>query len=104
MSDLSTEFNEMKARFDPEAAGDLEAIFGYNIGGEQWHVKVANGECEIEQGPHEDADVTLTMEPDTFRDIMKGEKDGMQAFMAGELQADGDMMLAPQLEQIFPTG
>jgi len=34
---------------------------------------------------------------------MDGSTDGMQAFMAGQLRAEGDMMLATKLGEIFPN-
>ena len=35
--------------------------------------------------------------------IMTGEVDGMQAFMMGKLRAEGDMMLATKLSELFPN-
>lgn len=99
---LASKFDEMKARFDSEAAGDLSAVFQYDIDGNHWSVSIDNGECTIAEGEHEDADVTLTLDEETFAGILSGEIDGMQAFMAGDVKADGNIMLAPQIEQIFP--
>ena len=35
--------------------------------------------------------------------VISGETDGMQAFMAGKLRAEGDMMLALKLSELFPA-
>lgn len=99
---LASKFDEMKARFDANAAGDLSAVFQYDIDGSLWSVSIEDGECVIKEGQHDDADVTLTLNEETFLGILSGETDGMQAFMAGDVQADGNIMLAPQIEQIFP--
>ncbi|HCI03190.1 MAG TPA: SCP-2 family sterol carrier protein, partial [Oceanospirillaceae bacterium] len=38
---------------------------------------------------------------DTLKAIVSGELDGMQAFMTGRLQAEGDVMLGTQIGQLF---
>jgi len=47
--------------------------------------------------------VTLVMDGDTLAGIVSGETDGMQAFMGGKLRAEGDMMLAMKLSELFPS-
>ncbi len=42
------------------------------------------------------------MDTDTLAGIASGETDGMQAFMGGKLRAEGDMMLATRLGDLFP--
>ena len=44
------------------------------------------------------------MDLDTMAAVMSGELDGMQAFMSGDIQATGDIMLATRLADIFPIG
>jgi putative sterol carrier protein len=41
------------------------------------------------------------MKTDTLNGIVSGETDGMQAFMDGQLRAEGDMMLATKLGELF---
>ena len=43
------------------------------------------------------------MDAETLAEVMSGETDGMQAFMAGRIKATGNMMLATQLATIFPV-
>ena len=38
-----------------------------------------------------------------MKGIVDGSTDGMQAFMGGKLRAEGDMMLAMKLSELFPA-
>ncbi|MFW2542033.1 SCP2 sterol-binding domain-containing protein [Primorskyibacter sp. 2E107] len=49
----------------------------------------------------EDADVTLTAEPETFQQIFDGELNPTNAFMAGKLTIDGDMGAAMRLATLL---
>ncbi|WP_240776026.1 SCP2 sterol-binding domain-containing protein [Nitrincola schmidtii] len=103
MADLNAVFSSMEQRFNAAAAGDLEAVFQYQItDGDAWAVTVENGQCKVEQLAHGEPTVTLTMDSQTLEEVMSGETDGMQAFMTGRIQADGDIMLATRLTSIFP--
>lgn len=105
MSDLSNLFEEMKNRFNSAAAAGLDVVFQYQIDdGQPYHVSVVDGECVVVQGEHVDPSVTLSMDTQTFKEVVSGETDGMQAFMAGRIRADGDIMLATRLAALFPAG
>lgn len=43
------------------------------------------------------AEVTMTADADTFRDIIEGELNPTTAFMSGRLAVDGDMAMAMKL-------
>lgn len=45
----------------------------------------------------EEADVTLSADPETFAGIMSGETNPTSAFMSGGLKVDGDMGMAMKL-------
>ncbi|QFU08653.1 SCP-2 sterol transfer family protein [Rhodobacteraceae bacterium THAF1] len=47
----------------------------------------------------EDAEVTMTADSDTFREIFEGSLDPTSAFMSGRLKIDGDMGQAMKLAQ-----
>lgn len=104
MADMNSIFTEMKSRFNADAAIGTDAIFQYEISdGGEWFVTVQDGHCEVAEGSNDDASVTLKMDSETLEEVMSGETDGMQAFMSGRIQADGDIMLATKLAAIFPV-
>nr|WP_040662946.1 SCP2 sterol-binding domain-containing protein [Neptuniibacter caesariensis] len=104
MADLNAIFTEMKSRFNADAAAGTDAVFQYEISdGGEWYVSVQDGGCEVAEGNSGDATVTLRMDSATLEEVMSGETDGMQAFMTGRIQADGDIMLATKLAALFPV-
>lgn len=49
----------------------------------------------------EEADVTMTADADTFREILEGELNPTAAFMSGRLKIDGDMGAAMRLAPVL---
>lgn len=104
MSKAQEIFDTMVNRFDSAAADDMDAIFQFELDdADPYFVTIADGKAAVAQGEHDDATVTLSMDTDTLSEVMSGELDGMQAFMQGKIRADGDIMLATKLTQIFPA-
>jgi putative sterol carrier protein len=94
----------MQSKFNASAAAGLDLVFQFNIeDGDNYSLIVKDGTCAIEQGDNPNANVTLIMDSETLKGIVSGETDGMQAFMAGKLRAEGDMMLAMKLGELFPV-
>lgn len=98
-------FEKLKDNFDADAASDIDLIFQFNIeDAENYSLTIKDGKCELVAGDHDDPSVTLIMNTETLNGIVSGETDGMQAFMAGQLRAEGDMMLATKLGELFNIG
>jgi len=98
-------FKKMPEVFDADAAQGLDAVFQFEITGDNggnWNVAVKDGTCEISEGSHDDPSVTLAMSAETWLGMVNKEINGMQAFMGGQLKASGDIMLAQRVEQLFP--
>ncbi|MFT5781641.1 MAG: putative sterol carrier protein [Pseudomonas sp.] len=94
----------MQSKFNAAAAAGLDLVFGFNIeDGENFFLTVKDSTCEMSQGESPAANVTLIMSTETLAGISSGETDGMQAFMGGKLRAEGDMMLAMKLGELFPV-
>jgi len=49
----------------------------------------------------EDADVTLSADAETFKEILDGETNPTSAFMTGKLKVDGDMGMAMKLAAVL---
>lgn len=104
MSDLINTLNNMKAKFNAEAAQGMNEIFQFNLDeGEQFHVFINNSECSVEDGVHSNPSVSLNMPTSTLVELMNGSLDGIQAFMQGKLKATGNIMLAAKLGELFPV-
>ena len=103
MTTVTEVISSMKQRFNPEAAAGLDKVFQLDItDGDTYHLIVENGTCDIKEGASEDPDVTLIMDSQTMVNIMTGEQNGMMAFMSGKVRAEGNMMLAGKLNDLFP--
>ncbi|MDA7086458.1 SCP2 sterol-binding domain-containing protein [Pseudomonas sp. SA3-5] len=104
MMSVADIINTMQSKFNASAAAGLDLVFQFNIeDGENHYLVIKDGTCDVQQGDADNASVTLIMDSETLKGITSGETDGMQAFMAGKLRAEGDMMLAMKLGELFPV-
>lgn len=101
MSDIVQIFEKIESQFDPSAAAGLDVVFQFAVDDDHHYLEIQEGACKLHSGEHEDPSVTLIMDADTFSEIVSGEINGMQAFMAGRLRTEGDMMLATKLSDLF---
>lgn len=104
MANVAQFIDTMTAKFNAEAAEGLDLIFQFNIeDAENYYLVVKDGAYEVKAGDADEPNVTLIMDSETLKGVATGETDGMQAFMAGKLRAEGDMMLAMKLSELFPV-
>ncbi|MBT8766626.1 SCP2 sterol-binding domain-containing protein [Metapseudomonas boanensis] len=104
MTNVADVVKTMQSKFNAGAAAGLDLVFQFNIeDGDNHYLVVKDGTCDVQQGDAANPNVTLIMDTATLVGIMSGETDGMQAFMAGKLRAEGDMMLAMKLGELFPV-
>jgi hypothetical protein len=71
----------------------------------QSYIDTSSGDVVMERGQLEDADVTVTTDYETAK-ILFVDRDpalGMQAFMAGKIVVQGDMMKLMALQTAMPT-
>lgn len=102
MASTADMFNNIESQFNADAASGLDVVFQFNIDdSETYHLIVKDSQCKLVSGEHQDPSVTLIMDEDTLKEIVSGDLNGMQAFMAGRLRTEGDMMLATRLSDLF---
>ena len=92
--------NMLPAAFNADAAGGEDLTVQFNVSTPMTG-KISGGACTVSDGVADNADLTITMEDDDFIQLMKGELNGMQAFMTGKLKLDGNIMLAQKLGAFF---
>lgn len=104
MTSVADAAQAMKAKFNPAAAADLDLVFGFRIDDTyNFSLIVKDGTCALQEGENPDAQVALVMDSETLEGIVEGSTDCMQAFTGGKLCAEGDMMLAMKLSELFPA-
>jgi len=101
MSTLVEAFTQIKSRFNAKAAAGLDVVFQFAVEDNAHYLIVKDSQCTLIAGEHDDPTVTLIMDSATFQEVVSGELNGMQAFMAGRLRTEGDMMLATRLSDLF---
>lgn len=86
--------------FQADAAGDTRCTVQFS-GDVSAYVTIADGRCTVTVGTTPDADVILTMDDEDLVALLRGELNGMTAFMTGKLQLDGDMLMAQRFMGFF---
>ena len=104
MTTVAEIIKNMEGKFNPAAASGLALTFQFNIEDDSnFYAVIKDGTCNVAEGDAEDPNVTVSMDSETLNGGITGETDGMQAFMGGKLRAEGDMMLALKLGELFPV-
>jgi multimeric flavodoxin WrbA/putative sterol carrier protein len=96
----------MPLGFEPAAAGDLEAVYQFEIGGSEEftaHLRIEGGKCAFHEGPADRPGVVIRSPADVWMGISRGEIDGRQAFMTGRYKVEGDLSLLMKLGSLFRT-
>lgn len=96
--------DSMPSHFNPDAAAGLDAVFQFEISGDQagqYYVVVKDQKCQIVEGSHGSPNVTFSIASNDFVDMMTGKISGQAAFFSGKLRVSGDLMLAQRLEGLF---
>jgi multimeric flavodoxin WrbA/putative sterol carrier protein len=94
----------MPLGFKKEAAGALNAVYQFEINGQEnfvAHLSIADGRCTYVDGPHEKPDVTIKSPADIWLAVSRGEMNGQSAFMTGKYKAEGDLTLLMRLGSLF---
>jgi putative sterol carrier protein len=94
-------FDSLSSRADTEKLAGMNNSYLFDIEGEgQWHVVVADGAIQVNEGEG-DADTTISTSADTFAQIVAGDQNPTTAYMTGKLKIKGDMGAAMKLQKLF---
>ncbi len=98
-------FDTLERRFDPEAAGDLDAVFQWRLegpGAREQYARVRRGTIETAVGVHDSPTVTIEMSSDDYLQMINGELNGALAFSTGRGRLRGPVRLAMKMQRLFP--
>jgi putative sterol carrier protein len=103
---VSEVFRRMPERLNEQAAAGVNATIAWRIakpggGYDRYLVRIANGECTVEEGGEEEARVSLQMDSLTFCKMVTGNANPVMQFMSGKLSVRGDLMFAASVTRLF---
>lgn len=100
-------FEAMPDQFNADAAAGVDAIFQFDItgdGGGQYWIVVKDQDVKVNEGTHDNPDITIIAGSDDYLKLANGELAAMSAFMAGKVKVKGNMGLAMKLQSMFGLG
>ncbi len=98
-------FESLEARFDPSAAGKLDAVFQWVLTGDDartQHAVVRAGAIETFDGLHEKPTVSIQMSAEDYLLMINGDLNGAMAFSTGRGKLSGPVRLAMKMQKLFP--
>jgi putative sterol carrier protein len=103
MPEAKEVFTEIQNRIKshPEKSAGLNATYQFDLSGESWTLKIANGAPELIQGPAQSPNTTLIATTDDWMNIATGKLNPVTAFMQQKLKVKGDMGLAMKLQGLL---
>jgi len=105
--DVKGIFAKMPEAFNAAAAAGKDVVFQFAIsgpGGGEWFVAVKDASCKVSEGKTEKPTTTIRMSDTDFIDLIAGKLDGMQAYSAGRLKVEGDIMKSQLIGKLFKFG
>jgi DNA-binding HxlR family transcriptional regulator len=92
----------LKATFDADAAGDLDAVVQLRLGVERFHAEVGHRRFRVARGEIGNADVTITADAPILQSLVFADRPLTDAERAGEATVTGDHDVAERLLRCFP--
>jgi SCP-2 sterol transfer family len=91
----------MARRFNPEAAGDLDATIEMRVGEGRYEVRVKDRRCTIERVAAPEAGAFVTISPGDVARLIAGTVQWPVLLAANRLELGGDPFLALRFPQLF---
>lgn len=93
---------KMPSVINPATTANMQSTIQYKIT-DPMYLVINNGQCTAHEGVAPSPDLALIISDDNLMAMLKGELNGIAAFMSGKLKVEGDMMLAQRLPSFFDT-
>tara|TARA_B110000881_G_C18410340_1_gene430602 strand:- start:168 stop:479 length:312 start_codon:yes stop_codon:yes gene_type:complete len=89
-------------RFDQPASFGFEAVYQLNLtDAEEYQLIINDGSWILTKDKNEYPDIRLSMNTQTFEELLAGELSATSALMLGRIKSRGDLSLAKRLKSIF---
>nr|WP_276603799.1 SCP2 sterol-binding domain-containing protein [Nannocystis pusilla] len=95
----------MERRFDPAAAGDLQAVIQWVLTGDKacaYFAEIKGGSVQRVAGTHPAPTITIEMSAEDYLLMINGELNGARAFSTGRGRLRGPVRLAMKMQRLFP--
>jgi DNA-binding HxlR family transcriptional regulator/putative sterol carrier protein len=92
----------LKTLFAPAPAAGLNATFELRLSDQWFSARVSDGRFEITRGEPDRADATIKTDPSTLAGVLWHGRSIRQAVRTGELEVQGDRVLADAFLRLFP--
>lgn len=98
-------FDTLERRFNPAAAGDLEAVIQWVLTGDNpraHFAEIKGGSVQSVAGTHPAPTITIEMSADDYLQMINGQLNGARAFSTGRGKLRGPVRLAMKMQRLFP--
>src|SRR5437016_6135124 len=98
---IDESFEARQVQLYETLAGGLNATYQFDLTGESWTLKIADGAATVSPGAAQSPNTTLIASTDDWMNIATGKLNPVQAFMQQKLKVKGDMGLAMKLQGLL---
>lgn len=99
----STGLSALKARFSPQAAGDMDATIALTLGRDPFTVRVKDGQLDIERGKPRQPGASLSGQTSDLRDVIFFGVPLAQMEENGKVTVQGERSLVEKFLTLFPV-
>jgi len=92
----------LRARFDPDSAHGLRAVYELRLAEDRFRVEVAGDEIELVRGDADHPDATIETDPDTIAAVLWGDRSLAAAQRSGQMTIGGDKAKVERFIRLFP--
>jgi putative sterol carrier protein len=94
--------NKLPSALRSDVIGGMEKTIQFQIE-KPVYLVIANGVARTVDGVADASDLKLRINDEDLVALLKGDLNGIEAFMGGKLQVEGDLMFAQQFLSLFDT-